>query len=182
MEALKAGAAGLPAPPPAVPNKVGFEDMHQYLDKSKSECLNEADSHPYQHCLTDAGGFLQSDCDEQLILSLSYMQVVKIHSLRIKAPANCGPKTLRIFKNLPTTLDFDDADSMNSVQDITLTPDQLDGKAEILLKFVKFQNVQNIQIFFKDNQENEELTQVDFLGIFGTPLQTTNMKDLKKAG
>ena len=32
-----------------------------------------------------------------------------------------------------------------------LTPEQLDG-SPITLKFVKFQNVQNMQFFFKDNQ------------------------------
>ena len=71
----------------------------QYIDSSKSECLNEADDHPYQHCLTrfvcsehqleiqyltlsiclnllsSGGGHLASDCDEQLILSLSFNQV-----------------------------------------------------------------------------------------------------------
>ena len=121
----------------------------QYLDSSKSECLNEADDHPYQHCLTrsslrikfcilafvhmyllcpkctesnntyccsyilsqfSGGGHLASDCDEQLIISLSFNQVcsvvgsfktysldqvVKVQSLKIKAPANCGPKTIR---------------------------------------------------------------------------------------
>ncbi len=34
---------------------------------------------------------------------------------------------------------------------VRITPDQLDG-SPITLKFVKFQNVQNIQLFFKDNQ------------------------------
>ena len=56
------------------------------------------------------GGHLASDCDEQLIISLSFNQVcsvvgsfktysldqvVKVQSLKIKAPANCGPKTIR---------------------------------------------------------------------------------------
>ena len=67
-------------------------------------------------------------------------------------------------------------------QELDLSPDQLDGKVDIPLKFVKFQNVQTIQIFIGSNQAGEELTQVDYLGIFGTPIATTNMKDLKKAG
>jgi hypothetical protein len=57
----------------------------------------------------------------------------------------------------------------------------LDGK-EIPLKYVKFQDVQNIQFFVKDNQTGDEVTRIDHLEIFGTPQQTTNMKDLKKAG
>merc|ERR1711974_72742 len=130
-------------------------DLSSFFDKSQSECLNENDDHPYTHCLTSGGGFLESDCDEQLILSLTFNQAVKIHSLKIKAPSDKGPKTVRVFQNQPNTLDFDKADSMVAVQDMQLTPEQLDG-SPITLKFVKFQNVQNLQFFFKDNQAGDE--------------------------
>ena len=93
-------------------------DLTSFLDKSKSECLNESDDHPYAHCLTPGGGFLESDCDEQLILALTFNQAMKVHSLKIKAPSDKGPKTIRIFQNQPNTLDFDKADSMVSIQDI----------------------------------------------------------------
>ena len=93
-------------------------DLTSFLDKSKSECLNESDDHPYAHCLTPGGGFLESDCDEQLILALTFNQAMKVHSLKIKAPSDKGPKTIRIFQNQPNTLDFDKADSMVSIQDL----------------------------------------------------------------
>jgi len=158
-----------------------FESLGTYIDKRNSECLNESDDHPFANCLEDNGSSLQSDCDEQLILSLAFMQVVKVHSIKIKAPSSKGPKTLRIFKNQPRTLDFGQAESMTSIQDLELTSAQLDGK-EVLLKYVKFQDVQNIQFFIADNQSGDEVTQIELLEIFGTPKQTTNMKDLKKAG
>ena len=60
-----------------------------------------------------------------------------------------------------------------------VTPGQLDG-SPITLKFVKFQNVQNLQLFFKDNQAGEEVTQIDYLGIVGTPIGTTNMNEFKR--
>ena len=93
-------------------------DLSSFLLKSQCECLNENDDHPYAHCLGADGGFLESDCDEQLILSLTYNQAVKVHSLKIKAPSDKGPKNVRIFQNQPNTLDFDKADSMVSVQDV----------------------------------------------------------------
>ena len=101
--------------------------------------------------------------------------------MKIKAPGDKGPKNVRIFMNQPTTLDFDKADSMAAAQDLSLTPGQLDGSV-IPLKYVKFQNVQNIQLFFKDNHGGGEVTQIDHLVIVGTPLQTTKMNELKKAG
>jgi hypothetical protein len=54
----------------------------------------------------------------QLIISIAFNQAVKIHSLKVKAPADKGPKTIRIFINQPRTLDFDLADSYTSVQDL----------------------------------------------------------------
>ena len=156
----------------------GMMDLATFIDKSGSECLNEDDDHPYGHCLTSGGGFLQSDCDEQLILSLSFNQGVKIHSIKIKGPKDKGPKTvsyiqrevigntptnnncfqLRIFQNQPNTLDFDKADSMEAAQDIEITEKHLSGDI-ILLKFVKFQNVTNMQFFFKVYRKSHQIRQ-----------------------
>jgi thiol-disulfide isomerase/thioredoxin len=158
----------------------GMIELNSFLTKKDCECLNEADDHPFGHCLEDGvGGYLESDCDEQIILSLAFNQAVKVHSLKIMAPSDKGPKNIRIFMNQPNTLDFDGADSMIATQDITLTPGQLDG-SPITLKFVKFQNVQNLQLFIKDNQIGDEITQIDYLGIIGTPIGTTNMNDFKR--
>ena len=193
----------------------GMMDLATFINKAGSECLNEDDDHPYGHCLTSGGGFLQSDCDEQLILSLSFNQGVKVHSLKVKGPKDKGPKTvselicidnvinsnikpiqLRIFQNQPNTLDFDKADSMEAAQDVEITEKHLSGDI-ILLKFVKFQNVTNLQFFFKvhksyasiladsnshlqDNQSGDDVTQIDHLCIIGTPIDTTNMKDFKR--
>ena len=48
------------------------------------------------------------------------------------------------------------------------------------LRYVKFQNVQNLTLFVKDNQSGDDVTQVDYLGIIGSPVQTTNMQDFKR--
>lgn len=95
----------------------GLMDLTSFIEKAGSECLNESDDHPFGHCLK-SGGYLQSDCDEQLILAVTFNQAVKIHSIKFKAPATIGPKNIRLFINQPRTLDFDQAESSVSVQDL----------------------------------------------------------------
>ncbi|KAK9883962.1 hypothetical protein WA026_004899 [Henosepilachna vigintioctopunctata] len=157
----------------------GHMDLLPFITKAQCECLNESDEHTLEHALTSDGGFLQSDCDEQLIISLAFNQAVKIHSIKIKAPVEKGPKNIRIFINQPRTLDFDQASSFNSVQDLEIKVEELDG-SPVNLRYVKFQNVQNIQFFIKDNQEGGEITQIDHLAIIGSPINTTNMGDFKR--
>ncbi|XP_045456173.1 thioredoxin-like protein 1 [Melitaea cinxia] len=157
----------------------GHMDLGTFIVKNECECLNEADDHPLAHCLTSGGGYLESDCDEQLIINISFNQVVKLHSLKIKAPSDKGPKFVKVFINQPRTLDFDQASANASIQDLELSPSDLEGNP-IPLKFVKFQSVQNIQLFIKDNQSGGEVTQIDHLAFYGSPISTTNMGEFKR--
>ncbi|KXJ07988.1 Thioredoxin-like protein 1, partial [Exaiptasia diaphana] len=61
-----------------------------------------------------------------------------------------------------------------------LTADDVSGETIIPLKYVKFQNVQNITFFVKDNQGDEELTVINYLCIIGSTLEATNMQDFKR--
>lgn len=157
----------------------GHMDLAPFIMKAQCECLNESDDHPLVHALQAGGGVLQSDCDEQLIISITFNQAVKIHSLKFKAPTDKGPKTIKIFINQPRTLDFDMADSNTCVQDLVVAPEDLDG-SPILLRYVKFQNVMNVQFFVKDNQSGGEVTQINHFSIIGSPINTTNMGDFKR--
>lgn len=157
----------------------GVTNLSSFILKSQCEALNESDDHPLLPFLETPNKHLESDCDPQLIISLSFTQAVKVHSLKIKAPPTSGPKTIKLFINLPNTIDFDAATSNIATQELELTPKDLDG-GPINLRYVKFQNVQNLQIFVKDNQSDEEVTRIDKLVILGLPLATTNMGDFKR--
>lgn len=75
--------------------------LNSLLDKTRCECLNEADDHPYSHALSPGSvQYLESDCDEQLVISLSFGQPVKLHTLQISGPDNGhAPKSIRLFTN-----------------------------------------------------------------------------------
>jgi len=159
----------------AVPGQI---DLSGLLMKATIECMNEDDSHNLRDLLS--GSNLQSDCDEQLIINLPFNQPVKIHSIRIKGPSQNGPKTVKIFINHPRTLDFDQAEAMEPVQQLEFTKQQMEAGEIVNLRYVKFQNVQNIQLFVKDNLGGTDKTRIDELKLYGTPLNVTKMDDFKR--
>lgn len=57
---------------------------------------------------------------------------------------------------------------------------ELESGNPVNLRYVKFQNVQNIQIFVKNNQSGGDVTQIDYLGFIGSPITTTKMNDFKR--
>ncbi|KAL5020141.1 hypothetical protein ScPMuIL_003033 [Solemya velum] len=158
----------------------GHMDLCSFINKAESECLNEADDHCLEHALTSKGGFLESDCDEQLIINLSFNQPLKLHSLKMYGPEDCAPKGVKIFINQPHTLDFDQADSMAPVQALNLEAEDVKEGSLIPLKYVKFQNVQSVTLFIRDNQCGGERTQINYLSFIGSPLNATNMSDFKR--
>ncbi|XP_075740554.1 thioredoxin-like protein 1 isoform X2 [Rhipicephalus microplus] len=158
----------------------GHVDMSTFFDRNAQECLNESDDHPLSGCLSSGDGYLESDCDEQLIISLGFTQPVKLHSIKFQAPSSQGPKTVKLFINQPTTLGFDDATGMEPVQTLVLNGKEVEEGAVTPLRFVKFQNVQNLQLFVKDNQTGTETTRINQLVIFGSPISATNMGDFKR--
>jgi hypothetical protein len=173
--------------------------------------LNAANPEALSAVLTGGGETaMRSDCDEQLLIHLPFMGAVKLHSLQIQSAegarrAACRPllpfhqltlacalspldsraalpKTIKLFKN-QTSMTFDDVDSIPPTQVIEISPsDVKHGSVTIPLAFVKFQCVQTLTIFIEDNLDDAEVTQLSKLQVFGMPLQTTNMSDLKQKG
>ncbi|KAG8287998.1 Thioredoxin-like protein 1 [Homalodisca vitripennis] len=158
----------------------GHIDLYPFILKAESGALNEADKHPLANCLQDDDKYLQSDCDNQLIIPITFSQAVKIHSIMIKAPDKAGPKTVKLFINQPTTLDFDGASKNEPTQSLDIDPNDLTSGKPIGLQFVKFQNVQNVQIFIQNNHDNSDVTRIDCLTLFGSPIATTDMNKFER--
>jgi thioredoxin len=170
--AQSAGSDGQPVVP-------GQMELSTFYEKAGIECLNDDKVHSLLNML---GGVcsLKSDADEQLLIALRFNQPVKLHSISIKAPGTHGPRSVRLFTNQPTTLDFEQAEDAKAVQDIYFTSEQLDNGEVINLRYVKFQNVHNVQIFVKDNVGDTDCTEIGSIRFYGTPLQATNMTEFKR--
>lgn len=159
--------------------------LNSSLELSQVSCLNEADGHTVRDLLKGGSGkWLESDCDEQLLLHLPFNQQSKIRALRLRtSPAHLGsaPARLKLFVNRPT-LGFDDAEAEGATQEVELTEAQVKGEDVIELKFVKFQNVNVLSVFVVDNMggEGEDVTRIDGLDILGVAREGTDMSQLSK--
>lgn len=159
-------------------------DLTSFITKSGCECLNESDDHPLANCLdNNKQTYLESDCDEQLIITLSFSQPIKLHSIKLKAPEDYGPKILKLFMNQPRSLDFDKAVSSEAVQQIDLAPSDLTDDAKpVQLKYVKFQTVNSLTIFVENNQGGKDTTRINQIILIGSPVAATNMNEFKRLG
>ncbi|XAR63607.1 hypothetical protein NMG60_11023607 [Bertholletia excelsa] len=161
----------------------GQVDLLDFVDWSGVECLNQSTSHTLANALKqgyreDEGLHLESDADEQLLVYIPFTQVIKLHSVLIKGPEDEGPRTVKLFAN-KEHMGFSDVNDFPPSDTAVLSPDNLQGKP-VVLKYVKFQNVRSLTIFVEDNQSGSDITKVQKIVLYGTTVETTDMKGLKK--
>ncbi|KAL7234799.1 hypothetical protein ACSBR1_018288 [Camellia fascicularis] len=158
-------------------------DLLDFVDWSGIECLNQSTTHSIANALKqgyreDEGLNLESDADEQLLMYIPFTQVIKLHSIIIKGPEEEGPKTVKLFANREH-MGFSNVNDFPPSDTVVLSPDTLEGKP-VILKYVKFQNVRSLTIFVEDNQSGSDITKVQKIVLYGTTVETTDMKGLKK--
>lgn len=157
---------------------------HEALEVDVNGCsvLNAIQADALQRVLAETGGVLTSDCDEQLLVCVSFKQPVKLHSVQLSGPGAAAPSELLLFVNR-SSMGFDDAETEPPAQMLALTyKDVAEGGRAVPLAYVKFQNVSTITVFIPANQGGGDKTTLHKLCFFGTPIATTNMQDLKKMG
>ncbi|TPX63298.1 hypothetical protein SpCBS45565_g06742 [Spizellomyces sp. 'palustris'] len=161
----------------------GHSDLTEFVTVNQLECLNQSHNHNVRNIFKKDDSFLESDVDEQLIISVPFNQAVKLHSIKIvPGPSGQAPKTIKTFVNRAAILSFDEADSTDPVETIEVSENDYETGAVIPLRFVKYQSVHNLNIFVQDNLGGEETTVINQLILYGTPVETTKMGDLKKVG
>ncbi|KAL6558014.1 hypothetical protein OROMI_018364 [Orobanche minor] len=157
-------------------------DLLDFVDWSGVECLNQSGTHSLPNALKqdyreDEGLYLESDADEQLLIYIPFKQVIKLHSIAIKGQEE-GPKTVKLFAN-KDNMGFSNVNDFLPSDTAILSEHNLKGKP-VIVKYVKFQNVRSLTIFIEDNQSGSEITKVQKIVLYGTTVETTDMKGLKK--
>ncbi|TYG47012.1 hypothetical protein ES288_D11G303800v1 [Gossypium darwinii] len=130
-------------------------DLLDFIDWSGVECLNQSSGHSLSNALKQ--GYREDE-------------VVKLHSIDVKGSEEEGPKTVKLFRNREHM-------GFSNVNDFP--PSDTAGKS-VALKCVKFQNVRSLTIFIEDNQSGSEITKVQKTALYGSTVETTDMKGLKK--
>jgi len=182
------GASGSGSGEPASASDVS---LLEYLDMPQVNCLNESQEHPLKGIVanrsrnTSDSVYLVSDADEQLLINLVFNQVVRIRSLILHSRApNQGPKTIKLTIN-KTTIGFDDIEDATEpevVQVFDVPEDSLKDGKHLHLKFVRLQRVNSLHIFVASNHGDEDETRIDAIDVFGQPVATPQVHNLRKIG
>ncbi|XP_029692995.1 thioredoxin-like protein 1 isoform X2 [Takifugu rubripes] len=159
----------------------GYMDLMPFVNKAGCECLNESDDCGFDNCLIKDSSYLESDCDEQLLITIAFSQPVKLFSMKLQSSDFAqAPKVVKVFINLPRSMSFDDAERSEATQVLDLAEEDYKEDGLVPLRYVKFQNVQSVTLFIKSNQGDEETTKINYLTFIGTPVQATNMNDFRR--
>ncbi|CAI2165750.1 5128_t:CDS:2 [Funneliformis geosporum] len=145
-------------------------NIHEFITLNQVDCLNQQENHGIRNIFNKDNTYLESDVDEQLLISVPFNQAVKIHSLKIVAKdIEHAPKTIKIYANR-LNLGFDEVDSIRETQTLELDETHYEENAIIALRF----------LFVQDNLGDEEKTIIKELRFIGSPVETTKMEHLKK--
>ena len=146
-----------------------YELLNGAIETRNSMCLNlDDDSSDLGAVLTENGGQLKSDADEQLLFNFVFNQTVKVHSFQLLGPAGKAPKRVSVFVNR-VAIGFEDAEDLKPTERFELTAEQASNpKADpVLLNFVLYQKIAQFAIFVESNQEDGEQTVVSHVKLYG---------------
>lgn len=158
------------------------------MDCVQSSCLNECADHTLESIVRShkaQGSYLLSDVDEQLLLNISFHQMVRIKALRVhsREPSQ-GPLVIKILVNQPSIgfEDVEDGQESGVAQVIRLSEEDIRIGKQIPLRFVRFQSVNSLHLFVTSNHGGSDRTRIDELDFFGSLAQsaTRDLSGLQK--
>lgn len=155
------------------------ENLTPLLNRSKSHCLNENQSHPWTNLVAGGGSALslKSDADEQLLLTLSLNTTVKLTALVLGLPGNSScPRTLKLFMN-SESLGFDAASDQKPLQEIVISNSSI-TEFVVNLQAVKWQRTDSITIFVVDNH-GADFSSLTSISIHGSSINGTDVSKIK---
>ncbi|ODV91597.1 hypothetical protein CANCADRAFT_14396, partial [Tortispora caseinolytica NRRL Y-17796] len=150
-------------------SQAGAKNLYAQIDVEHVRALNEAvpDTakkiiRPYSERLS-TDPVLQSDADEQLLITIPFISLVRLHSIQIRSTADMhAVDKIKLFVN--REMDFDTAADMKPTAEID-HPQTLEI-AEYPLKRTQFSNVKSLTVFVESNH-GADVSQLYYIGLSG---------------
>jgi len=159
------------------PGVFGQVILRNVIDFSQSFCLNESTAHTWENLFqAHSTNYLESDCDEQLLLNIKFSEFVDLHSFSLKVSDmfhSHSPKTIKLFRN-ENSFDFDNAESSTPVHSFILTSQHYIAEKLVTLDPFKWQNISSITIFVADNLKKTQAQRLFLQLNFMENLQNEN--------
>lgn len=160
---------------------------------SSVTCLNEDSEFPVRNIYPSSNqdSFLQSDCDEQLLIFIPFRNTVALRTVRLLMPTetnwNKAPKKVKIFKNRPN-LDFSNLEDGDEKGDCEydIAAQQIIGnkgivKVDIPLSAGLFRDVTALSIFIESNH-GAAVSRLHGVNLLGMSKEGMDVRNLAKAG
>lgn len=66
-------------------NSILKTDINEFITLNQVDCLNQQENHGVRNIFNKDDTYLESDVDEQLLISIPFNQAVKVHSIKLVA-------------------------------------------------------------------------------------------------
>eukprot|EP00747_Dinoflagellata_sp_TGD_P164024 gnl/TRDRNA2_/TRDRNA2_183395_c0_seq1.p1 gnl/TRDRNA2_/TRDRNA2_183395_c0~~gnl/TRDRNA2_/TRDRNA2_183395_c0_seq1.p1 ORF type:complete len:166 (-),score=55.58 gnl/TRDRNA2_/TRDRNA2_183395_c0_seq1:306-803(-) len=157
-----------------------MQSLNEFIENKS--CLNQDEKQPLANAFdlsSDSVCSSDADVDHQLIICVEFRQPVKLSGVKITANAEdeTAPQTVKIFQG-KKSIGFAEAEDEEATQVLTFQPEDVTKGEAVPVKFVKFQNVNNLQLFFQENY-GAGTTKIAKLEFMGVPAEKMDMKEFK---
>jgi hypothetical protein len=156
-------------------------DLRDLLAPSAIECLNEDSKDTLRSIMVPKpakAARLRSDADPQLLMTVGFVQHVRITALAVRCPVGpTAPRRLLLFVNR-RNLDFTAVESVEPTCEVVLTDEDVSAGKAVALPTSKFTNVKDLTIFVSENS-GADVTEIMRLAFIGAPLINTDMSQFK---
>ena len=150
------------------PKAIETRSLFEYLMVNQCNALNtkEGDLQKVLGRSYDTAAFLKSDCDDQMILQLSFSGSVKIKTIRLALAEEYGPSMMLVYAN--QSLDFTSIERVKPTQEFICISNLSEHQQKVIEYQVKahlFGNVATLTILFKNPSMPH--TMIRYLGFSG---------------
>lgn len=161
----------------------GFTLLNKTVQFGEFECLNATQSSEKVKGLLklDEDSKISTDADSQLLIHIPFTNICKVSSLVIKSTSGQRPNLIKVWANRSSILGFDDATTINALHQEDIGQFNEDGCVEIKLKYVRFQKVTSLTLFF-DGEDEDESTTLDKILIVGVDGESKTQGNIEKIG